>query len=933
MSKHIPISKQVDQPENRFQLFPLHEIAPDGRILMAKMQDAIDFSKPIIVYAGDTLPKSSEIESVKQEIGPKPFLGYAIAKTRSKGKIFSQTLTGFDSSDAAAKFVVLSTHCLNVLIKEKTPCNSIGQLIYNCEKTLAKEYQIVIKTPTPTPFSFFFALKNWFRYAIQYYVMGNTNYHKWVFMLLSALALIFMTTMSKTASVSGDEFTQYTYSKLIANYYLNPLDIQIPIDTNELKGQRMPSLAKMLPSMGSDLASIKDPDRLMHLYGSSFDTFTTMLAYFMGVEDYMGFRHWWNALCGFFCVLYTALIVRRLLSGSWLYAWLTFLLVMLMPRFFGEAMNNPKDIPFALGYIMSLYYAIKTFQHWPNFRWGSAFGLVFGTALGISIRIGGLLSIAIFAMYAGLKYIDQIGLKQFLGFKWKGIKTVCIATISMGIGSYILGIMLWPYGWDNPLSNPFLALKEFTNYAVSLRQLYEGKLYDSDMLPLGYLGKYFTISTPLAVLFGLFLFVLFLYPNRKKFNNELFLILFAAIFPIVYIFIQKSQVYGGIRQILFTLPCFVVLSVVGYQWFGLFLGSITKKLQPFPILIALSLLIFPTKFILANHPVSYSYFNEYYGGMKNAYGEFEMDYYLASLRPSTEWFLKNVSRKHPEKKYEVLTYGMDHVKYYCRHDKNVHVGYSRFDERSSKIWDYCIFFNAYFDKARLKTGEFPPKGTIYQQMVDGFPAGVVIERPGFDDVKGIKAIEKDTAFVTGIALLKEYLTLDPNRSEICFYISTAYANLGKYDSAIAYGKKSKLFYPEFSKTHFALFQYYINLNKFDDAEKEMSQFIESRPRDAEGYLMKAQAQLSKRGSDPMIGIITLQEAIAVSPMSDRIYALGAQAFQMKNDLENYNLWTQAALLGNPKNEMDVEIAIEAIKEIYESITGKPLDAKKYGLEE
>ena len=169
--------------------------------------------------------------------------------------------------------------------------------------------------------------------------------------------------MSKTASVSGDEFTQYTYSKLIANYYLEPLGMEIPVDTNELKGQRMPTLAKALPEMGSQIATIKDPDRVMHVYGSSFDTFTTVLGHWMGVEDYMGFRHWWNAIFGFACILYMSLIVRRLTGGSWLFAWVSFLVMLFMPRFFGEAMNNPKDVPFALGYIMSLYYAIKMFQN------------------------------------------------------------------------------------------------------------------------------------------------------------------------------------------------------------------------------------------------------------------------------------------------------------------------------------------------------------------------------------------------------------------------------------------------------------------------------------------------------------------------------------------------------------------------------------------
>ena len=191
-------------------------------------------------------------------------------------------------------------------------------------------------------------------------------------MLIAMFSLVFMTQMSKTASISGDEFTQYTYSKLIANYYLEAIGEAIPIDTNELKGQRMPTLAKAFPSMGAGVATIKDPDRVMHVYGSSFDTFTTILGYYLNVEDQMAFRHWWNALFGFLCVLFTALVVRRLTQGSYAFAWLAMLLLLLMPRFFGEAMNNPKDVPFALGYIMSLYYAIRMFQNWPHFRWNHA---------------------------------------------------------------------------------------------------------------------------------------------------------------------------------------------------------------------------------------------------------------------------------------------------------------------------------------------------------------------------------------------------------------------------------------------------------------------------------------------------------------------------------------------------------------------------------
>ena len=886
-----------------------------------------------VVHPDTAAPKPSDYQSCIDQLAEASNAAYMVAKPKANNAFVSEALAGHTDADLQTKWILLNREAVLRLSTENISFDSLFNLSYLLEKSGAKSFNHGLSsTANKVPLSTLWKAR--WNVAKQYYVIGNKNIHRWVFMALALFSVIFMTQMSKTAAISGDEFTQYTYSKLIANYYLEPIGLGIPIDTNELKGQRMPTLAKALPELGSDLATIKDPDRVMHVYGSSFDTFTTILGHWMGVEDYMGFRHWWNAIFGFLTIFYTALIVKFLTRGSWLYAWAALLVMLFMPRFFGEAMNNPKDVPFALGYVMSLYYALKLFRN-GQYQWNNVVGLVFGTALGISVRIGGLLSVAIFCMYAGLKYIESIGVKSFVSLKWKGFTSLMTWLISLGLASYILGIIVWPYGWAEPLNNPLEALKEFTNYSVSLRQLFEGKLYDSDMLPLYYLRKYLIITTPLAVMLGVGLFLLLLYPNRKKFNNEIFLILFAAIFPVVYIYIQKSQVYGGIRQILFTLPCFVGIAFVGYQWLDHLLSQSNAKLKGWILAVTIGLTAMPAKFIFANHPVSYSYFNEIQGGTAKAYGEYEMDYYLASLRPSTEWFIKNVAEKHPEKKFEVLTYGMDHVKYYCRNQKNVHVGYTRFDDRSAKKWDYCIFYNAYFDKARLNSGEFPPKGTVYQQMVEGVPAGVVIERPissptgDFDDYEGIKAIEKDTAFAKGIELLNRYVTKDPNRSEIHFYISTAFANLGQVDKAIAAAETARKYYPEHSRSCFALHQYYVNQKNYDKAIQVMSEFIESRPRDGEGYVMKAQAELMK--GDATAGLNTLQEAVAVNPMDYRVYGLGAQAYQMQKDVTNYNLWVQAAQIGTAKTQIDFQMGVEAIMTIYETVTGKPLDIKKYGL--
>jgi len=484
------------------------------------------------------IPKPTEYQAAANFLDSCDQGAFAVGKPKANNAIFSEALAGHTDADLQCKWILVNQAAIARLTEQRFSFDNLFELAYVLEKcNLRSQETILGSQAVKTALSD--VLRNRWATATKYYLTANKNIHRWVFVVLSLFAVVFMTQMSKNASISGDEFTQYTYSKLIANYYLDPIGMAIPIDTNELKGQRMPTLAKALPEMGSDVATIKDPDRVMHVYGSSFDTFTTILGHWLGVDDYMGFRHWWNAIFGFLAIFYTALIVKQLTKGSWLYAWAALLVMLFMPRFFGEAMNNPKDVPFALGYVMSLYYALKLFKGGRNFAWNNVIGLVFGTALGISVRIGGLLSVAIFIMYAGLKYIESLGLKQFLSFKWKGITNLVLWLGSLGLASYILGML------------------------------------------------------------GLGLFTLLLYPNRKQFNNEIFLILFAAIFPVVYIYIQKSQVYGGIRQILFTLPCFVGIAFVGYQWLDLFLSKMNSKLKGATLVIVLVLTALPAKFIFS----------------------------------------------------------------------------------------------------------------------------------------------------------------------------------------------------------------------------------------------------------------------------------------------------------------------------------------------
>ena len=110
----------------------------------------------------------------------------------------------------------------------------------------------------------------------------------------------------------------------------------------------------------------------------------------------------------------------------------------------------------------------------------------------------------------------------------------------------------------------------------------------------------------------------------------------------------------------------------------------------------------------------------------------------------------------------------------------------------------------------------------------------------------------------------------------------------------------------------------MNLKKYDEAVKVMDQYLDARPQDAEGYIMKAQSQLMKKDNTVMT---TLNKAVELSPLDSRSYMLGAQYYQSINDKGNLDNWYKAAMLQQAKTQDDQQNSITAIRFIYESITG------------
>jgi tetratricopeptide (TPR) repeat protein len=120
---------------------------------------------------------------------------------------------------------------------------------------------------------------------------------------------------------------------------------------------------------------------------------------------------------------------------------------------------------------------------------------------------------------------------------------------------------------------------------------------------------------------------------------------------------------------------------------------------------------------------------------------------------------------------------------------------------------------------------------------------------------------------------------------------------------------------------------YVEKDKYDLAVNTMQAYIGSRPKDPEGYSMKAQAHLLNKDYD--LAIASIKEAVKINPLDARSYQIGAQCFKLKNDQTNFNKWVGAMSYGNVKTQQEFTNAQFYIDEIYQEITGEKVNWEKY----
>lgn len=741
---------------------------------------------------------------------------------------------------------------------------------------------------------------------------GSALFYRFKFFVLALLGLLTMLFISKDYNVTWDEETNQESAELVFNY---------------------------LTSFGSDTAMFdfsqgRNRQTNQH-YGISFDVGAVavqkMIKVFNPDVNIYAVRHALNAIVGFLVILFSGLLAWRVFN---IRAGIIAMFVLYFsPSFFGHSFNNPKDIPFALGFVMGIYYLVRVIKEWPKPSLQSRVMLSVGLGYCLSIRAGGLLLFAFVIMFLGVLWLSNMrkspSLKPFLRY---GLPVIVLG--------YVLGIMFWPYALRQPLLGPLKALQEFENFShLTYYELFEGvRMY---MKPWHYIPKLIIITAPLVFLIGIPLLLLY-FAKKKRLTSEkivIALLLFSSVFPVFYTIYKGSYLYNGWRHMLFVYPGLVVIAAVGWSRLMDFFKPYALKSVVMGLLLVFSAPAIV--FSIANHPYQYMYFNELVGGVKGANGNYELDYWNQTPREAMEWISKNkpelfggdiaVNSNNPVETMTTFVPGSDSIQY----------RWTREYEWTKAPWEYAVWTHRTLNKKQILGGYWPPKGTIYTVDVAGVPVCAVVKRPAKVGYLGHKAFNEKN-YDSALIYFKQALELEPLEEEYYRGLAMTYRILGNmseaaqnfnkaleirdgnYEAYFGLGEiyfteglknqqqidedkltkaefylKEAVFYKKnYSNAYFFLGNMHMLHNKQSEAMDAYRNLTSVNPSIPQGWQGIARVFINLQQADS--ALYYLNYAMQLAPQSAEVYYDISKAFQLKGDKQSAEQYMQKAMELMPK---------------------------------
>ena len=431
--------------------------------------------------------------------------------------------------------------------------------------------------------------------------------HRWAAVTAALVLLVFMMSISRDFGFTWDERFQQKYGEEIWDY---------------LQGRLSRS------TFDTDLGN-------QYLYGGLVElasvTAQHVVQYVVHADTYV-VRHVVTSVFSWLGIVFSGLLAGHLFGRR--AGWLAALLLTLSPRFFGDAMNNPKDAPFAAFAMATLYYALTIDWRPPYVSWRHLAKLTLVIALAINIRPLGLILLAyaggIIMLMAGWSVIGSSA-----AGRWRTL-VATIGKVALMAGVAIpAGTLVWPWAQASPYLRPIqgFLITSRLDWARGFDVLYAGQDMGAGDLPWSYVPMWLFMSLPPVVLAGLLLSGLIWRRGARQAAAWTSLAAF-VLTPVVAAVVRNATIYDGIRHLAFIVPPLTVIAAAG--WSAL-LDRRSPRVRIAAVVLLGAGLLEPLVFQLRNHPNQIVYFSPLAGGPRAAFARYDLDYWGNSVLQAVEW--------------------------------------------------------------------------------------------------------------------------------------------------------------------------------------------------------------------------------------------------------------------------------------------------------
>lgn len=403
-----------------------------------------------------------------------------------------------------------------------------------------------------------------------------------------------------------------------------------------------------------------------------YNAIYSMVLFLFNKQKSYEIYHLLNILFSLSCFVFIYIIFYKKYRKQ-KYAIIAPLLLFLTPRFLGHIPANPKDIPFANVFIISIACIYFLKQYKRSIVKVLILGLLFGLTMGF--RTIGFNLIIIYCIFS----LTTFFLSEKLSLKKISVKVLqlFLEILTIMIIAFFVIAMTMPYIGSNIFQHIPELLTNGKNFPWEANILFGGQYLPSSEIGLSYLPIWFLITTPLFISFFAIFSLLFI---KNKKSNSLFLLLWIIILVnVVLVVILKPNLYDGLRHFLFLLPIIVILaseSIINF--FKNVKQKIIKYCAAVLIVINIGFIIYN---IITLHPYQYMYFNALIGGLRGAYMRFETEYWGAAHQEGIQWFSENIA--HNDNKYYYVFTCADKEQNVAFYSKNMK--YRRGDKDDYKI--------------------------------------------------------------------------------------------------------------------------------------------------------------------------------------------------------------------------------------------------------